>query len=202
MLDQPGDRFGLGRAVSQTRPQFAGDLGAGGGVVLRPALGDIVQEHRQIEHPAILNARHELARQRMVLDLITAFDFRQDADRSEQVLADRVVVIHVELHHRHDLVEVGDEPAENAGFVHQPQHRFGVIARGQDIDEEPIGFGIVLKIGADQLQRPGEQRQRIGMERQVVFVGQMENPDDVDRVAFEHRLVDDIDAVMIDDEIA
>ena len=42
---------------------------------------------------------------------------------------------------------------------------------------------------------------RVGMECQVVLLRQMEDADQVDRIALEHLVVGDVDAVVVDDEI-
>ena len=42
---------------------------------------------------------------------------------------------------------------------------------------------------------------RVGMERQVVAVGDVEDADEVDRIALEHVVVGDVDAAVLDDEI-
>ena len=55
------------------------------------------------------------------------------------------------------------------------------------------------------MTRPSErvdQLQRVGMVFQAVPVGEPEQPQQVDRIALEHRLVGDVDAVVVDDEIA
>ena len=41
----------------------------------------------------------------------------------------------------------------------------------------------------------------VRMERQIVFLREMEDADQIDRVAFENVLVGDIDAVVVDDEV-
>jgi hypothetical protein len=67
-------------------------------------------------------------------------DIRQHADGTDQVLVDRVVMIHVELHHRDDLAEIWDEPAEHARLVHAAQDERGIARRGQDRQEEAVGL--------------------------------------------------------------
>ena len=61
------------------------------------------------------------------------------------MLVHRVVVVHVELHHRHDAAEIGDEAAEHAGLVHAAQHDLGRVARGQDLEEQPVGLRVVAQ---------------------------------------------------------
>ena len=90
-------------------------------VVLRPALGDVVQQHGDVEHLAILDLGHQPRGERMIVVLRALLDARQHIDRAQQVLVDRIVVVHVELHHRDDLAEIGNEAAEHAGLVHAPQ---------------------------------------------------------------------------------
>ena len=59
------------------------------------------------------------------------FDLGEVSNRAQDMLIDRVVMIHVELHERDDAAEFRDEAPENAGFVHEPQHDFGLVARRQ-----------------------------------------------------------------------
>ena len=56
------------------------------------------------------------------------FDRAQFADGADEMLVDGVVVIHRELHHADDTAEIGDEPAEHAGFVHAAERDFGCVA--------------------------------------------------------------------------
>ena len=116
------------------------------------------------------------------------------------MLVHRVVVVHVELHHRHDLAEGADEMAEHAGLVHPPQHDLGVV-RGQDFHEQPVGFRIFAQLGVDQLQRARHRAHRVGMEGEIVLLREAEDPDQVDRVVLEDVGRGEIDAVVVDDEI-
>ena len=65
---------------------------------------------------------------------------------------DGIVMIHIELHHRHDAAELGNKPAEDAGFVHVPQRHFRIALRGQQRQKNLIGFAIVPEIVVDQPQ--------------------------------------------------
>ena len=129
----------------------ARDAGARDRVVLGPALGDVMQKQREVENRAVLRPDlvHQLVGERCVL-AVAALDFRQHADAAQQVLVHRVVVVHVELHHRHDFAEGRHEAAEHAGLVHAPQHGLGIVLRRQDLEEQRVGFGVVAKIGVDQ----------------------------------------------------
>ena len=113
-------------------------------------------------------------RQRMQLLAVAVLDLRKHADAAQQMLVDRIVVIHVELHHRDDLAEIGDELAEQAGLVHAPQVELGIAVRGQDVEEEPVGLGIAAQVLVDQAERAREQLQRVGVIFQPVPVGEPE----------------------------
>ncbi len=78
--------------------------------------------------------------------LLAALDLGEHADAAQQMLVDRVVMIHVELHHRDDAAEIRNEAAEHAGLVHAPQHDLGVLLRGQDLEEEPVGLRVVAQL--------------------------------------------------------
>ena len=129
LLDQPGDELGLVRGEAETRTEPPRHLGAGDRVVLRPPLGDVVQEERYGENRHLLDGRQELVGERVLAGDPPGPQRRQRAHRTDQVLVHRVVVIHVELHHRDDLAEVGDEATEHAGLVHVPEHRLHLVRR-------------------------------------------------------------------------
>jgi hypothetical protein len=90
------------------------------GVVLGPPLGDVVQEDGHVERFTLLDAGHQLGGQRMLALAFALVDARQHRNGADQVLVDRVVMIHVELHHRDDLAEFRNEAAQNPGLVHPP----------------------------------------------------------------------------------
>ena len=76
-------------------------------------------------------------RERMFLRLAMRFEIGEIADGPQQMLIDRIVVIHVELHQGDDAAEFRNEAAEHAGLVHQPQHDFRRITRGENIEKQP-----------------------------------------------------------------
>ena len=123
------------RRPSRSRPAIRPSRGqsrraiarAGDRMVLGPALGDVVQEQRDIEQ-----------RRGAAAGSSASARWRADARRcrrasisarmpiaAQQMLVHRVVVVHVELHHRDDAAEVRHEAAEHAGLVHPPQHHLG-----------------------------------------------------------------------------
>ena len=52
VADEPGDGLRLCRIETEARAQLERDLGAEHAVVAAAALGDVVQQHRDVEHPA------------------------------------------------------------------------------------------------------------------------------------------------------
>ena len=86
----------------------------------------------------------------MHLLAVAALDLGQHADAADQMLVDRVVMIHDELHHRDDLAEIRDEPAEQPGLVHAPQVELGIAVRGQDVEEQPVGLLVAAQRLVDQ----------------------------------------------------
>ena len=170
-------------------------------MILDPALGDVVQEQRDIEQLAMLgqDLAHQVVGERELL-VAAALDLGQHADAAQQMLVHRVVVVHVELHHRHDLAERAHEAAEHAGLVHAAQHDLGVV-RGEDFQEQPVGFGVLPQLAVDQLERLGRRAHGVGVQHQVVLLRQTEHADQVDRIAREHVRVGDGEAVVVVEEI-
>ena len=117
---QPRDGFRLPIAETEARPQLAGDAGADLRVVTVPPLGDVVQQHGEIEGLARLHLADHRRRHRMVVLEGAGLDAVQDADGADGVLVDRVDVVHVVLHLGNDAAEVGDEAPEDARLVEAP----------------------------------------------------------------------------------
>ena len=201
LLDERGDAFGVGGRKAEPRAELARDIGAGPRVVGRPPLGDVVQKRGEVELGAVRDLVDELARQRVLVLETSRLDRVQGADRAHQMLVDRVVVVHGELHHPDNAAEVGNEPAEHARLVHAPQRGLGRVARGQDFEEQPVGFGVLAQPGVDALQRLRDEPRRVRMDRQVRAFGDPEEPDQVDRVALEHVGAEDVDPVGFDLEV-
>src|ERR671928_170124 len=91
------------------------------------------------------------AKLRMLAAETPCLDFGQDADGADEVLVHRVVVVHVELHHRNDAAEIRDETAEHAGLVHAPQHHFRRVLRRDDVEEELVRLKVITEARPDEL---------------------------------------------------
>ena len=153
VLDQPGDGLGLRVAEAKARTERARDGGAGDRMIFDAPLGDIVQKQGDDERGSIVDRQQNLAGERMLARKALLLDVDEIADGAQQMLVHRVVVVHVELHQRDDLAEVRHEAAEHAGLVHQAQHDLRRIARGQNVEKQPVGFGVRAQFRVDALQR-------------------------------------------------
>ena len=202
MLDQPGDQLGLGGCKADPRAEPPRDAGARDRMVLDAALGDVVEEQRHVQHDAMarLNGAHQLVGER-IFGIVAALDLGEDAEAAQQVLVHRVVMIHVELHHRDDAAEIRHEAPEHAGLVHAPQHDLDVVLAGQHGEEQPVGLLVLTQVLVDQLERSRRGAHGVGMKDQAVALREIEHPDQVDRIALEHLRVGDRDAVVVDDEV-
>ena len=155
---QPRHGLGLGGAQPQARPELQGDVGAQHRVIAAAALGDVVQQHGEIEHRPRQDLVHHVGRQRMVFFQRAVLDARQDADRPDRVLVDRVGVIHVVLRLGDDPAEIGHEAAEHAGLVEATQRRLRIVLRRHHLHEQPVGLGIGAQ-PIDQADVLGDQPQ-------------------------------------------
>ena len=117
---------------------------------------------------------------------VALLDLDEIADRAQQVLVHRVVVVHIELHHGDDPAELRDEAAEHAGLVHAPQRRFRVAVRGQKVQENAVGLGIVAQLLVDQTQRAAQQPDGVGVQEPARALGLGEEADEIDGIALEH----------------
>ncbi len=160
VFDQPGRRLRLRLVQAQTRAELARDRAPRSGMILLAALGDVMQQQGHIKRAAMRDGRHDFAGQRQFGRALAQFHRGQFAQRAQQMLVHRIVVVHVELHHRDDAAEIGDEAAEHAGFVHQPQGAFARLRRGEDLDEQPVGFRVGAQFRVDARQGTGSPAAR------------------------------------------
>ncbi len=121
----------------------------------------------------------------MLVLQLAALDGGDIAHGADQMLVHRVVVIHVELHQPHGMAEFRNEAAQHAGFVHQAQRPLRIVARGQHVEEQPVGRRIVAHLVVDQIERARDGAQRIGMDVDVLLVGDLEDAQHVYRIAAE-----------------
>ena len=198
VLDQPDHELGLLLVEAEARRETGGDLGADGRVVAARALADVVEEERDVEDPAVDPALEDLGRDRQVVEELAALDLGEGRDRVDDVLVHRVVVVHVELHHRDDAAELGDEGAEDADLVHQAQRPLGVVVAEEEGEEDAVRLAVVAEGVVDQRQARGDAAQRVGVDRDAGGQTLLEQAEDVDRVLVEGGLVGEVEAAVLD----
>ena len=81
-------------------------------MIFLTALGDVMQEHRDIKQPPALDGRKDGGSKRMIVGKPPSFDGCEMAHRPDQMLIDRIVMVHVELHHRDNASKRRNEAAE------------------------------------------------------------------------------------------
>ena len=197
VLHQPDHELGVLGVEPEARRQPLGDLGADRRMVASRALADVVQQEREVEHLAVDAALEDVGGDRQVVDELAALDLGERRDRADDVLVHRVVVVHVELHHRDDAAELGDEGAEHADLVHQPERPLGVVVAEQQLEEDAVGLRVGAHPVVDQPQARGHPPQRVGVDRDVGGEALLEQPQDVDRVLAEGVGVDEVEPAVV-----
>ncbi len=121
MLDQPDDQLRV-LVVDFVIAAEAPRVGhAERRVVAAAALRDIVEQRGDIEHPGPLEARDQLAAERILVRMFSHREATDIAQHHQDVLVDRVDVIEVVLHLSDDAPEVEQVTAEHARLVQQAQ---------------------------------------------------------------------------------
>ena len=106
MFHQPGHGFGLFLAQPQPRAQAPRDIGAQQAVIAAAPLGDIVQQHRNMQNAPVDQLVDDGARQAVIGFQLTALDPGKQADGADRVFVHRVMVVHVILHLRDNTAEI------------------------------------------------------------------------------------------------
>jgi hypothetical protein len=131
LLDQPGDGLGLGRRQpkrGQSRRAIRGRRRSNG-----PRAGPwrcrAGTARRRAARDARAGSAHHLVGERGCSSF-AALDLGEHADAADQVLVHRVVVIHVELHHRDDAAESGTKrPSTPVSFMRRSTISGSFLAR-------------------------------------------------------------------------
>ena len=92
------------------------------------------------------------------------------AHGTDQVLIHGIVMIHIELHHRHNAPECRNEAAEHTCLVHHAQHDVGRLAGGKQFKENRISFRVVEN-AANESQRFSQELQGVRMDFRAVSAG-------------------------------
>ena len=179
-------RYSLGLLVGkpEPRPETERDFRAELRMIAAAPLGDVVQQHRAVKRAPRLDTVNDVAGDGHFLGELALADAVDDADREDGVLVDGIDVIHVVLHLGHDASEIRHESPEHAGLVKPPKRDLGIVFGGQHLDEKTVRFRVVAD-RIDQPQAVGDGAQRLGVDVEPALLGQVKQPENIDRVVGE-----------------
>ncbi len=103
----------------------------------------------------------------------------------------RVVVIHVELHHRAHGLELRQKGREHTKFVHAPQRALGIAVFQQQVEKELLRRRIVAEPLVDKREVFCDHEHGVGMDQKSGAQRLLEQPQQVERIGQKGRLVGD-----------
>ena len=169
-------------------------------MVAAPALGDVMQQDRQVKRRQGLHLVDHRAREGKVILEPFFLDSIEDADGADGVLVDGIDVVHVVLHLGDDAAEIGQEASQDPGFVEPHEGHFRIGA-GKDFHELTVGVRVLAQFPVDQFQVLAHQAKGIGMNIDLVALGEAKQLQHFHRRFFEGVLVLDAQTVAVEDEI-
>ena len=158
-------------------------------MILGPALADVMQQQRDIENLAVDPGLEDARNQRQFLNQLAPLDLGQIADALDGVFVHGIAVIHVELHHRHDGFEFGDERGQHSQLVHPPQRPLGIAVFQQQIHEDLLRLSQGAQFVVDQMQIGRDQAHGIRVDQHPGAQRLLEQAQQVQLVPEEVRLV-------------
>ena len=129
-------------------------------VVAAAALGDVVEEGGDVEHPRPVEGRGELRAERVLVRVLGDQEAAHVAQHHQDVLVDRVDVEQVVLHLADDAAEHPEVAAEHAGLVHQPEGVRLPAGGLQDLHEGRVVDRVAPELRVHQVARVVERAQR------------------------------------------
>ena len=198
---QPRHRLGLRRIEPQPRTDAQREFGAEHAMVAAAPLGDVVEQHRDIEHAPRVDLVEDRGRQRMIVGEPSLLDVGEQSDRADRMFVDGIMMIHVELHLRDDAAEIGHEAAEHPRLVHPAQHRFGIARAGQHVEEQFVRAGVPAHpLRLDQLRIVPRLPHRLRVNLQPMLVGERENLDEPHRISLKEIVRRQREPAAVEDE--
>ena len=193
---QPLDRLAFLLVQAQPGRHAPRDLGAEDRVILGPALPDVMEEKGDIQNPAADPGLEDRGRKRQILDQLAPLDLGQHADGLDDVFVHRVVVVDVELHHRHDRLEFRDIGGENPQFVHPAQCALGVAVLEEQVEKDPRRLGVVAGGVVHPVEVGGQQAHGVGMDQIAGAHSFLEDAQEIQRVRQETGGVGHVDPAL------
>src|SRR5262249_8568637 len=142
---QPRHGRGVGVRQSPAQTERLRNSGADFRMIARQAFADVMEKCGAIKCFPRLYTMDKFAGKRVVVHQIATFERGHIADGPDQVLVDRIMMIHVELHPRHRMREWRHEGCEGAGFVHPPQRPLWIVPRTQYLEEKAVRDNIAAQ---------------------------------------------------------
>ena len=152
VLHQPGHQARVVARQSLFEAESLGVHGAELRVVAAAALGDVVEQRREVgdfELGQLLHDRREL---RQLVVVLRQREAPQVAEHEQRVRVDGVGVEQVVLHAADDAAEGRDVAAEHAVGIHAPQFVRHARGRAQDLQEQPVIARVLAELLVDQPQ--------------------------------------------------
>ena len=111
---------------------------------------------------------------------------------------DRVVVIHIELHHRDDRCEFGNEGCQNTQFIHPPQGPFGVAVFQHQIKKDAARLFVLAHFVINLIKVCRNQAHGIWVQQGPCPQRLFKDTQDVQFIRKERCFVGDGQAVLLD----
>ena len=178
--EEPQD-LGFVRRKPQPRGRVGGDLQPHFAMILQTPLAEVVDQQRQMQQMLLRNRPVDSAHRPGVRRKL-----RGELHRPQAVLVDRVLVILIELQQSPGVLELGNEPFEQAGAVQVAQQR-RQAARGWAKQRKEMA----TRLG--RRRRRGKLRGLVpnrlpgrGGDRHIVEIRQIDQPHDGRQVSVQH----------------
>ncbi len=165
-------------------------------MVFVAALANVVQQKRQIQHFAIYALFQDRAGDGQVFFEMAEFNLAEVPDALDGVFVHRVVMVHVELHHRDDGFKFRDKSGQNTKFVHPPQGAFRVAVFEHQVDKDALRLFRFAHVLVDQVKVGADEPHRIGMDQQTGAQRLFEDAQHVHLVGQKGRFVGNGQAVV------
>ena len=195
MLDEPRDEARLVAAHAVLEAERFRVDGAELRVVAAAALGDVVEESREVRDLGFLEPLHDRAARRELVVEARQREAPQVLDDEQRVRVDRIRMEQVVLHAADDAAERRDVQPEHAVGVHALQRARDALRRAQDVEEQPMVPRVLAKLLVDEPEVLLDERDRARVDAaQIeVLLEQQEDLEQRRRLAREDLVVGDLE---------
>ncbi|CFP51985.1 Uncharacterised protein [Bordetella pertussis] len=162
MAHQELDQLGIGRIQAVVLREAAHLARAQFGMIAAAALGDIVEQRRDIQQPVAVQAGDQLAGQRVFLGVLGHGEAAQVAHDRQGVLVDRIDMEQVVLHLADDAPEHRQVARQDVEHGHAAQLVDDAARLLQDLQEQLAVDRIAAELRVDAVARMPDGAQRAG----------------------------------------